>query len=120
MWGVKSSAKEADVTAMNTVLAAKADKTYVDTALAAKAPSANPTFTGNVGLPATTTIGSISATELSYLDGATSNLQTQLNAKLSTTGVAADSNKWSGSSKAISVSSPSGGESGDVWLQYDA
>lgn len=41
------------------------------------APSNNPTFTGNVTLPSTTTIGSVSGTELSYLDGVTSNIQTQ-------------------------------------------
>lgn len=41
------------------------------------ATSNNPTFTGNVTLPSTTTIGSVSGTELSYLDGVTSNIQTQ-------------------------------------------
>ncbi len=41
------------------------------------APSNNPTFTGNVTLPSSTTIGSVSGTELSYLDGVTSNIQTQ-------------------------------------------
>ena len=45
------------------------------------APTDSPTFTGNVSLPATTTIGTVSAAELGYLDGATSNLQAQINAK---------------------------------------
>ena len=41
----------------------------------------SPTFTGNVSLPATTTIGSVSAAEIYYLDGVTSSVQSQLNAK---------------------------------------
>ena len=45
------------------------------------APLASPTFTGVVSLPAATSIGNVSATELSYLDGVTSAIQTQLNAK---------------------------------------
>jgi hypothetical protein len=46
-----------------------------------KAPKANPTFTGIVGLPSTTSIGNVSSTELGYLDNVTSAIQTQLNAK---------------------------------------
>jgi hypothetical protein len=46
------------------------------------APLASPTFTGTVVLPSTTSIGGVSATELVYLDGVTSNIQTQLNDKL--------------------------------------
>ena len=34
---------------------------------------------GSVSLPSTTSIGAVSSTELGYLDGVTSNLQTQLN-----------------------------------------
>lgn len=41
------------------------------------ATSNNPTFTGDVTLPSTTTIGTVSSTEISYLDGVTSNIQTQ-------------------------------------------
>lgn len=41
----------------------------------------SPTFTGTVVLPATTSIGPVSATEIGYLDGVTSALQTQLNLK---------------------------------------
>ena len=48
------------------------------------APLASPTFTGTVVLPSTTSIGGVSATELVYLDGVTSNVQTQLDAKLGT------------------------------------
>jgi len=39
------------------------------------------TFTGLITLPATTSIGSVSSTELSYLDGVTSSIQTQLGNK---------------------------------------
>ena len=38
-------------------------------------------FTGTTVLPSNTTIGNVSATELSYLDGVTSPIQTQLNSK---------------------------------------
>lgn len=44
-------------------------------------PINNPTFTGTVVLPSTTSIGDVSSTEISYLDGVTSAIQTQLNAK---------------------------------------
>jgi len=49
-----------------------------------KAPIASPTFTGDVGLPATTSIGNVSAAEIAYLDGVTSAIQTQINAKAPT------------------------------------
>lgn len=45
---------------------------------------ASPTFTGTVTLPSTTSIGSVSSTELGYLDGVTSAIQTQINAKAGT------------------------------------
>ena len=41
----------------------------------------NPTFTGTVTLPSDTSIGSVSSDEISHLDGVTSKIQTQLNAK---------------------------------------
>lgn len=49
------------------------------------APLLSPTFTGTVVLPSTTSIGSVSSTEIGYLDGVSSNLQTQLNDKLAIT-----------------------------------
>lgn len=55
-------------------------------ALDLKAPLANATFTGTISLPSTTSIGDISATEIGYLDNVTSNIQTQLNAKLALSG----------------------------------
>ena len=45
------------------------------------AASASPTFTGTVTLPADTSIGTVSATEIGYLDNVTSSIQTQLNSK---------------------------------------
>jgi hypothetical protein len=44
----------------------------------------NLTATGSVSLPANTSIGNISNTEISYLDGVTSSIQTQINTKAST------------------------------------
>jgi hypothetical protein len=53
-----------------------------------RAPLANPTFTGTVALPATWTINGVTvlptAAELNYVDGVTSAIQTQLNAKTGT------------------------------------
>lgn len=47
-----------------------------------KANIDGPSFTGTVTLPSTTTVGNVSSQELSYLDGVTSAIQTQLNSKL--------------------------------------
>lgn len=57
------------------------NKLETSTAASTYAPINSPTFTGNVSLPSTTTIGDISSTEISYLDGATSSIQTQLDSK---------------------------------------
>jgi hypothetical protein len=46
---------------------------------------AGPTFTGTVTLPSTTSIGTVSATEIGYVDGVTSAIQTQLDSKLTAT-----------------------------------
>jgi hypothetical protein len=48
--------------------------------LAAKSNVASPTFTGTVTLPNTTSIGTVSSTEIGYLDGVTSSVQTQITA----------------------------------------
>lgn len=45
------------------------------------APIANATLTGTVSLPATTSIGEVSATEIGYLNNVSSAIQTQLDAK---------------------------------------
>ena len=48
------------------------------------APTASPTFTGSVTLPSDTAIGTVSGTEIGYLDGVTSAIQSQLNDKAPT------------------------------------
>lgn len=68
--GVSSSIQ----TQLNTKLAST-------TAASTYAPLAAPTFTGTVVLPSTTSIGTVDSTEIGYLDGVTSAIQTQLNAK---------------------------------------
>jgi hypothetical protein len=65
-------------------LSSKADKTYVDSQNLLKANLDSPTFNGTVTLPSTTSIGPVSSTELGYVDGVTSAIQTQLN-NISTT-----------------------------------
>ena len=57
-------------------------KLGTSTAASTYAPIANATLSGTVSLPATTSIGDVSATEISYVDGVTSSIQTQLDAKL--------------------------------------
>ena len=46
-----------------------------------KAPLESPTFTGTVALPSTTSIGNVTDTEIGYLDGVTSGIQAQIDAK---------------------------------------
>lgn len=65
----------------NTADANKPISTATQTALDLKADLDGPTFTGTVVLPSTTSIGDISSTELGYVNGVTSAIQAQLNAK---------------------------------------
>lgn len=88
----------------------------------------SPTFTGTVVLPSTTSIGDISNTEIGYLDGVTSAIQTQLNDRALLSGATFTGNvsvvsPTASESKGvreitISISTPSGGADGDVWLVY--
>lgn len=71
----------------NTTDLLKPISTATQTALNLKANLASPTFTGTVILPSTTSIGSVSNTELSYVDGVTSSIQTQLDGKANNSGV---------------------------------
>lgn len=66
------------------VTLAIADISGLSSDLNDKAPKASPTFTGTVTLPSTTSIGTVSSTELGYLDDVTSPLQTQINSKQAT------------------------------------
>jgi hypothetical protein len=61
----------------------------IQTQINTKAPSASPTFTGNVVLPSTTVIGDVDSTEIGYLNGVSSNVQTQLDAKAAAASYAA-------------------------------
>ena len=65
-----------------TITSALATKLSTSVAASTYASIASPIFTGIVTLPSTTSIGNVNNTEISYLDGATSNIQTQLNNKL--------------------------------------
>jgi hypothetical protein len=90
--GAVTSAKIANGTIVNedvSTSAAIAQSKIADltTDLAAKAPLSGPTFTGTVTLPSTTSIGNVSSTELEYLDGITSAVQTQIDAKASSSTV---------------------------------
>ena len=75
----------------NTSDANKPVSTAQQTALDLKANLSGPTFTGTVVLPSTTSIGTISNTELGYVDGVTSAIQTQFNAIVSSQWVTAGS-----------------------------
>ena len=70
----------------NTADTAKPVSTAQQTALDLKANIASPTFTGTVTIPTPFTLGAVSVlptgTELNFVDGVTSAIQTQLNTKL--------------------------------------
>ena len=85
--GAVTSGKIADGTIVNGDISASAEIAQskisgLTSDLALKAPLAGPTFTGTVVLPSTTSIGTVSATEIGYVDGVTSSIQTQLDSKL--------------------------------------
>lgn len=123
------------------VRGAELDTEYVAiaTAIISKADTASPSFTGTVTLPSTTSIGDVSATELGYLDGVTSNVQTQITAKADkTTTITAGGGLTGGGdlsanrtlaiastsmgygTRTVSTSDPSAGADGDIWLKVDA
>jgi hypothetical protein len=70
-WNLIAVAVTAGVTSLN-------GNTGVITGIAT---TANTTFTGTIVLPATTSVGNVTSTEIGYVDGVTSALQTQLDAK---------------------------------------
>ena len=69
---------DADINSAAAIAQSKIENLTSD--LAALAPKAAPTFTGTVVLPGTTSIGNVSSTEIGYLDGVTSDIQTQITA----------------------------------------
>lgn len=81
-----TSLEAADVSINSSLTTINTDITNLESTLRTDlAPKNNATFTGNIVLPGTTSIGTITATELGYVDGVTSGIQAQLDAKLATT-----------------------------------
>jgi hypothetical protein len=66
----------------NTADTDKPISSLTQSALDLKANLAGPTFTGTVTLPGTTSIGDVSSTEIGYVNGVTSAIQTQIDSKL--------------------------------------
>jgi hypothetical protein len=67
------------------------------------------------------TASTVTATEVSYLSGVTSAIQTQLGARVLTTNGAVTTAAVGSvvvRNIALSTATPSGGMDGDVWLQY--
>jgi hypothetical protein len=58
----------------------------------------------------------VTSTEYDYLDGVTSNIQTQLNSKQAT--LTSSSNGYG--TRTVSTSSPSGGSDGDIWYKVSS
>jgi hypothetical protein len=82
---LKKSGTNTWVLDTNTYLTtSSATSTYLEITAAATTYAPKPTFTGTVVLPSTTSIGDVSATEIGYLDGVTSAIQTQISSKAST------------------------------------
>lgn len=74
----RDSELQSSVTSLQNQINNKLDSS---TAASTYSPIASPTFTGTVTLPSTTSIGDVSSTEIGYVNGVTSAIQTQLDAK---------------------------------------
>ena len=120
--GLTGGGSTGDVTLNVNLGSIFASPTFTGTAtLAAGTVTGNFGVGGTVTLSSNTSIGSVSSTELGYLDGVTSAIQTQLNARVNqTNGVVTTAAVGSVVVRniAISTATPSGGSDGDVWLQY--
>lgn len=112
--------------------------TAIASAISSKADTNSPSFTGTIALPAGTSIGDVSSTELSYINGVTSSVQTQLDAKAAkTTTITAGGGLTGGGdlsenrtlsiastsmgygTRTVSTLDPSGGSDGDIWLKVE-
>jgi hypothetical protein len=102
---------------------------FASPSLTGTATIAAGTVTGNFGvggtafLPTTTSIGSVSSTEIGYLDGVTSAIQTQLDARvLRNNGTVSTATAGSAVVRNITLSTATPGTAtgmdGDVWLVY--
>jgi hypothetical protein len=96
----------------NTTDLGKPISNATQTALDLKATLANSTFTGTIVLPETTSIGNVTSTEIGYLDGVTSAIQTQIDSKLSTSSAETLYEKLI----PYSSSAPSSPATGDLWV----
>jgi hypothetical protein len=96
----------------NTTDLGKPISNATQTALDLKAPLANATFTGTIVLPATTSIANVTSTEIGYLDGVTSAIQTQIDSKLSTSSAETLYEKLI----PYSSSAPISPATGDLWV----
>lgn len=82
--------------ALNVNIAGVTKLSISATEITPSVPIADVTFTGTIALPSTTSIGTVSSTEISYLDGVTSSVQTQLNAKEATITAGTTAQYWRG------------------------
>lgn len=83
--GVATDISDINIAAAALATTVSGHTTDITTLNSDKAPKASPTFTGDVVLPSTTTIGDVSPTEISYVNGVTSGIQSQIDSKVSTT-----------------------------------
>jgi hypothetical protein len=120
--GLTGGGTSGDVTLDVNLGAIFASPTFTGTAtIAAGTVTGNFGVGGTVTLSSNTSIGSVSSTELGYLDGVTSAIQTQLNARVNTTnGAVATATIGSAVVRNITAATgtATGGQDGDVWLQY--
>lgn len=79
-----------------------------------RAPIADPTFSGDVVLPQTTTIGSVTASEIEHLSGTNSPIQTQIDGKLATSTASTTYAPLEGATLTGTVSLPGTTSIGDV------
>jgi hypothetical protein len=64
------------------------------------------------------TVSGVNDTEIGYLDGVTSAIQTQLDAKLGSSGTAANSTKYDGRALFVQPTGPTVGMvNGDIWIK---
>ena len=78
------------------------------------APIVSPTFSGTVTLPGTISIGDVSSTEIGYLNGVTSAIQTQINEKISSATAASTYAPLNGATFTGGITLPSTTSIGDV------
>jgi len=122
-WNVMSTNIDVAYDLVNALTATTTELNYVDgvtsaiqTQLDAKAPIANPTFTGEVGIGSVnvseTELGilegaTLTTTELNYVGGVTSAIQTQIGTKITRSGL---------SKISVGTTTPATPSTGDLWV----